>query len=345
VDTVTAATRPPQEVLSWGRDVLEPALRAAVGTLPAAVRHIVEFHLGWRDEDGSPTTASGGKAIRPTLTLLTAEAVGGACEAALPGAVAVELVHNFSLLHDDVMDEDLRRRHRPTAWSVFGVGPAILAGDALLTLAFDTLAAAGGGERVQEGVRILSATVQDLIDGQSADLAFEARDDVSLEECISMARAKTGSLLGCSCALGALFATGDRDRIEHARTFGERVGIAFQLVDDVLGIWGDPAVTGKAAHSDISSRKKSLPVVAALTSETAAGRELAVLYGRGEALSDEDVAAAAALVTTSGGRAWSEAEASRQLAAALVDLRRAAASGRATAELEALARLVTTRDR
>jgi geranylgeranyl diphosphate synthase type I len=344
VDTVIAA-RQPHEVLSWGRDVLDPALRAAVGTLPAAVRRVAEFHLGWCDEEGDATSASGGKAIRPTLTLLAAEAAGGACEAALPGAVAVELVHNFSLLHDDVMDEDVLRRHRPTAWSVFGVGPAILAGDALLTLAFDTLAVAGGGERARDGVRMLSATVQDLVDGQSADLGFEARCDVSLAECMSMARGKTGSLLGCACALGELLATGDPARIEHMRMFGERLGIAFQLVDDVLGIWGDPALTGKAVHSDISARKKSLPVVAALTSGTAAGRELALLYGRSEPLSPADVACAAALVTMAGGRAWSEAEASRQLAAALDDLRRAGASGRAAAELQGLARLVTTRDR
>jgi geranylgeranyl diphosphate synthase type I len=339
------APRQPQDVLSWGRVVLDPSLRAAVGTLPAAVRRVAEFHLGWCDEHGDPATASSGKAIRPTLTLLTAEAAGGACEAALPGAVAVELVHNFSLLHDDVMDEDLLRRHRPTAWSVFGVGPAILAGDALLTLAFDTLAAADGGERTRDGVRMLSASVQDLIDGQSADLAFEARGDVSLQECMGMARGKTGSLLGCACALGALFATRDDARIEHARVFGERLGLAFQLVDDVLGIWGDPALTGKAVHSDISARKKSLPVVAALTSETAAGRELGRLYARAEPLSADDVATAAALVTTAGGRAWSEAEASRQLAAALDDLSRAGASGRAADELAALARLVTTRDR
>ncbi|MDX6718951.1 MAG: geranylgeranyl diphosphate synthase, type [Solirubrobacteraceae bacterium] len=343
MDTVTAA-RQPHEVLSWGRDVLDPALRAAVGTLPGAVRNVAEFHLGWCDADGAPASASGGKAIRPTLTLLAAEAAGGVSEAGLPGAVAVELVHNFSLLHDDVMDEDVLRRHRPTAWSVFGVGPAILAGDALLTLAFDTLAA-GGGERARDGVRMLSATVQDLVDGQSADLAFEERDDVSLAECLSMARAKTGSLLGCACGLGELFATGDRTRIEHMRMFGERLGIAFQLVDDVLGIWGDPALTGKAIHSDISARKKSLPVVAALTSDTGPGRELALLYASSEPLSAADVASAAALVTASGGRAWSEAEAARQLAGALDDLRRAAASGRAAAELEALARLVTTRDR
>lgn len=338
------APRSSREVLSWGRDVLDPALRAAVETLPLGVRHIAEFHFGWCDERGTPTPGAGGKAIRPTLTLLTAQAAGGALAAALPAAVAVELVHDFSLLHDDVMDGDVLRRHRPTAWSVFGIGPAILAGDSLLTLAFDTLAATANGH-TGDAVRMLSTTVQELVDGQSSDLAFEARGEVTLAECMDMARMKTGALLGCACALGELFATADAQQIAHARAFGERLGLAFQLVDDMLGIWGDPAVTGKAIHSDISARKKSLPVVAALTSDTPAGRELAELYGRGEPLTPDDVATAAALVSDSGGRAWSEQEAATQLAGALESLHAAGASGPAAAELEALARMVTTRDR
>jgi geranylgeranyl diphosphate synthase type I len=337
------APRSPGEVLTWGREALDGALRAAVGSLPACVGRVVDFHVGWRDEHGNPTLRSGGKALRPTLTLLMAEAAGATSDAALPAAVAVELVHNHSLLHDDVIDGDLLRRHRPTAWSVFGVGPAILAGDALLTLAFETLAA-GGRPRGRQASLLLAEAEQELVAGQMADLAFEARGDVSLEECIGMARAKTGALLGCACALGALSATGDGRRLAHAQAFGARLGLAFQLVDDILGIWGDPAVTGKAVHSDIMARKKSLPVVAALRSGTAAGRELALVYDQPEPLSAEDVASAAALVTASGARTWCEAEASRQLTEALGELGGVAASGRAIGELEALARLVTTRD-
>jgi geranylgeranyl diphosphate synthase type I len=340
----TTEARAPADVLAWGRELLEPALREAVGTLPSAVAQVSAFHLGWSDEHGNPTAGSGGKAFRPTLALLAAEAAGGAHEAALPAAVAVELVHNFSLLHDDVMDDDVLRRHRPTAWSVFGVGPAILAGDALLALAFETLAA-GRGEHARSAVQMLGETVQQLIDGQMRDLAFETRADICVDDVLTMARAKTGALLGCSCALGELMAGGDERSVALMRSFGERLGLAFQLVDDILGIWGDPAVTGKAIHSDITARKKSLPVVAALTSDTPAGRELVSLYGRGGALSGDDVASAAQLVALAGGRAWSEAEASRQLGHALEDLRCARAGGRATGELKALATLVTTRDR
>lgn len=338
----TSTPRPSAEVLAWSRGVIDPALRSAVATLPSSVRRAVDFHFGWCDEDGNPASGSGGKAIRPAFALLTAEAAGGSWESALPAAVAVELVHNHSLLHDDVIDGDLLRRHRPTAWSAFGVPTAILAGNSLLTLAFDVLV--DGGGPAEEALLLLTAAQQELLGGQMADLAFESRAEVRLGECIDMALAKTGALLGCACALGQLFATGDEARIEHARAFGERLGLAFQLVDDNLGIWGDPALTGKAVHSDLSARKKSLPVVAALSSATPEGHELALLYGRPEALSADELARAATLVAASGGRAWSEAEAATQLAAALAELHAAGVSGRAAAELETLARLVTTRD-
>src|SRR5581483_445637 len=166
---MTVEDRWAREVLAWSRSMVEPGLRAAVGTLPSSMRRIAGYHFGWWNEHGHPERASGGKAIRPTLVLLSAYAVGGVPAAGVPAAVAVELVHNFSLLQDDVMDGDLMRRHRPTAWSVFGLNAAILAGDALLTLALDVLAASGH-PAATEGTRMLSAAVQDLVDGQYADL-------------------------------------------------------------------------------------------------------------------------------------------------------------------------------
>jgi geranylgeranyl diphosphate synthase type I len=297
------------------------------------MRPLARYHFGWEDGGGS------GKVIRPALVLLTAQAVGARPEPALPAAVAVELVHNFSLLHDDVMDGDVTRRHRATVWKVFGVGPAILAGDALLALAARLLADRPGGQRM------LMDAVLDLIGGQSADLAFEQRDDVGVAECRTMAAGKTGALLGSAGALGALFGGGGREQIGHLRCFGEEVGLAFQFVDDLLGIWGEPAVTGKPVYSDLRNRKKSLPVVAALSSGTAAGRELAALYRTGEPLPEADLVRAAELVERAGGRAWSQAQADDLLARALSHLRAAAPQPRARAELEALARLIARRDR
>ncbi len=232
------AGRSAQQLLAWSRDQVEPALRAAVAGMPLATQRITNYHFGWEDEEGAPTRADGGKALRPALVLLASQAVGGTAEAAVPAAVAVELVHNFSLLHDDVMDCDLTRRHRATAWSVFGLGPAILAGDALLSLAFDVLVDSGN-QRAGEAARMLGSAVQELVDGQLADSSFETRDDVVLSECVRMAQLKTGALLGCSTALGALFGGGRAEQVDHLRLFGEDLGLAYQYVDDLLGIWGD----------------------------------------------------------------------------------------------------------
>lgn len=335
--------RPASEVLSWGRCTVQPALREAVDTLPVSMQRIATYQLGWRDQHGDPTAARGGKAIRPALVLVAAEAVGGAPASAVPAAVAVELVHNFSLLHDDVMDGDTTRRHRPTAWTVFGTGEAILAGDALLTLAL-TVLADSGHPATQEQLRTLAGAVQELIDGQSADLAFERRSDVGLAECLRMARGKTGALLECACVLGALCGGGGTEQVEQLSGFGEHLGLAFQLVDDLLGIWGDPALTGKPVHSDLRTYKKTLPVVAALSSGTAAGRELDALYHGEEPLCGSGLLRAAELIDRAGGREWSQTRADYLLARALRHLGSAALTARGSAELESLARLITRRN-
>jgi geranylgeranyl diphosphate synthase, type I len=339
--TTTDPARTAAEVLSWSRDLVTPALRAAVNSLPASMRRITGYHFGWWDADGKAATGDSGKALRPALVLLAATAVGGTPETAVPTAVAVELVHNFSLLHDDVMDNDTERRHRPTAWTVFGVPAAILAGDALLTLAFDVLAASGH-PAAQDAMRALSAAVQDLVDGQSADTAFERRSDVDLAECIRMAEHKTGALIARSCELGAVFGGGTMAQVSGLRSFGDRLGLAFQLVDDLLGIWGDPSVTGKPVYSDLRNRKKSLPVVAALNSGTPAGASLATLYHNESPLSDDELAHAADLIEQAGGRAWSRTRADELFDEAL---RHLASASDMTDELASLARLAVRRDR
>jgi geranylgeranyl diphosphate synthase, type I len=340
---VMAVARSAREVLAWSRGVVEPALRTAIDTLPVSMAHIAGYHLGWWDEHGHPVRVSGGKAIRPALALLCAQAVGGTATKAVPAAVAVELVHNYSLLHDDVMDGDLTRRHRRTAWSVFGANPAILAGDALLVLALDVLAGSGH-PAATDAIRMLAAAVQDLFEGQDTDLSFEQRVEVELAECVQMAEGKTAALIGCACALGAVFGGGRQGQVAHLQGFGKHLGLAFQYVDDLLGIWGDPAVTGKPVHSDLGSRKKSFPVVAALTSHTPAGRELVTLYHRDQPLSGTDAAHAAELIDAAGGRAWSQAQADELVAQAMRELHCASPSPRAAAELGALARLATHRD-
>jgi geranylgeranyl diphosphate synthase type I len=332
--------RPVPAVLAWSRELVRPALREAVHRLPPAIRHIAGYHLGWWDEHGHSATAPTGKAIRPALALLCAESAGATPETAVPAAVAVELAHNFSLLHDDVFDGDRSRRHRPTAWTVFGVNAAILTGDALLTLASDVLAASAH----PSSARMLTAAVVDLVDGEHADLEFEQRHDVDVPECLAMVERKTAALLAASCALGAVFAGADLVTVQRLREFGRLLGVAYQHVDDLLGIWGDPAVTGKPTHVDLASRKKSLPVIAALTSGTRAGDELAHWYRLDHTAGETCLTHLAGLVDEAGGRAWSEAETDRLLDEALRVLGATVPASRPTAELTALAGLVARRD-
>lgn len=331
------------QTLAWSRELVDPALRAAIDTLPPSMRRVAGYHLGWWDRHGTACKAPNGKAIRPALVFLSAAVVGGSPKEAVPAAVAVELVHNFSLLHDDVMDGDLTRRHRPTAWSVFGIGAAILAGDALLTLALDVLAASGH-DASNTAMRTLSAAIQDLVDGQCVDMDFERRSTVDLAECVSMAMGKTAALMAGSCTLGALFGHATPDQTGNLRTFGEQLGLAFQHVDDLLGIWGEPKATGKPVFSDLRNRKKSLPVVAALMSNTPAGDELTALYERPAPLHGKELTHAATLVEQAGGRAWSQSQADELMARATVRLDDLGASA-AAAELADLARHLLHRDR
>ncbi len=229
--------------------------------------------------------------------LAATRAVGGRPADAVRAAAAVELVHNFTLLHDDVIDRDPTRRHRLTAWRVFGTTEAILAGDAMHSLALRTLAE-DTHPASPAAVRRLANCVVELCEGQQNDCAFEQRSDVSLAECLAMADAKTGALLGCACAVGALYAGGDERAANAMEAFGREIGLAFQLIDDLIGIWGDPAVTGKPVGADLAARKKSLPVVFALESGTAAGALLAELYRLERPLTAEELLTAAAAVDT-----------------------------------------------
>lgn len=346
-------------VLRAARTLLDPELRAWVRRLPAPVARVASYHFGWTDSAGRPDAAPAGKALRPALVLGCAEAVGGRAEDALAPAVAVELTHNFSLLHDDILDGDTTRRHRATAWAVFGSSAALLAGDALLNQAFRVFAEPDAPAHALTGVRWLSEATTQLIEGEQADLHFEERSQVSLGECLLMTERKTAALLACACALGALWGGGDERSVEALRRFGHHLGMAFQLTDDLLGIWGDPEVTGKPAGADLASRKKSLPVVAALESKTPAGRRLAELYteeepegadGADGTEGAEDggvpVATLTDLVAEAGGRAWAERAAAEQLTLALGALTGlgVAGEGEAVARLRALALMVCRRE-
>lgn len=332
------------DALGRARALVLPAMRAAVEQLgDERMRRVSGYHLGWLDAAGNEVDGGSGKAVRPALAVLSAQAAGGSAEDGVAAGVAVELVHNFSLLHDDIMDRDVERRHRPTGWVVFGEGQAILAGTAMLTAAVDVLVSSGpGGLR---SVPCLVAAVQRLIAGQSEDLALEGRRSVDLDEVLHMEAGKTAALLACSASLGALWVGAAAEVVDGLATYGHELGMAFQLIDDILGITGDAAVTGKSASSDVRAGKRSAPVVAALSAGTPAAERLAALLADGPPESDDDVILATKLIDEAGGLEWAAREAERRLATALAQLDALPIARTAATELAEVARYVVERDR
>jgi geranylgeranyl diphosphate synthase, type I len=336
-------TRAP-EVIGRARELVTPALRAAVDRLENdSMRRIAGYQLGWVDADGRPVEFVGGKAIRPTLAVLSAEAGGGVAAEGVPAAVAVELVHNFSLLHDDIMDGDRERRHRPTGWVVFGEGQTILAGTAMLTAAIETLAA--DGEAGRRALPLLLASTQLLISGQSRDLALEGNDRASVDDVLHMEAGKTASLLSCSAAIGALAAGAAPEVVSGLADFGHDLGMSFQLVDDVLGVIGDPAVTGKSSSSDVRAGKRSAPIVAAMRAGGPASDRLVELMADGPPKSEADVALATALIEAAGGLEWASHEAQVRLERGLTRLAGLGLPVGAAGELAALGHYIVDRDR
>ncbi len=326
------------ELLQNTRQWMHPAMRKAVERLHPGPRLVSGFTFGWMEADGTPRRGDGGKRVRPALAGQAAVSAGGRVEDAAPGAVAMEFVHAFSLVHDDIMDGDELRRHRASAWKAYGVSAAILAGDGLLALALDILAGSGRTGAVGR----LASTLVELVNGQAADTAFEERPwigpkAVQVEEYRAMAVGKTASLLGCATAVGWLLGGGDEAGAVRMDRMGRHLGLAFQAVDDLLGIWGDPEVTGKAVYNDLRQGKKSLPVVAALRSGNEELARLLEARPEGEA----EARRAAALIEREGGRQYAEELAEGELAAALAIIDEVGGPG--GAELAALARYVVSR--
>ena len=267
---------------------------------------MMQYHMGWLDAEFRPVQAPAGKRIRPLLCLLACAAAGGEPRNAVPAAIGLELLHNFSLIHDDIEDDSPTRRHRPTVWKVFGMPQACNAGDGMFSLAHlafhrllerDVPAAA-----VLAALRIFDETCVALTEGQYLDMSFETRLSVSVDEYLSMSAGKTGALLAAAPQIGATVAGADAGVVETYRQFGAALGRAFQLQDDILGIWGDEAVTGKSAASDILAKKKTLPVLYAMTRDQV-GTELAARYA-GPAFTPHDVPAILALLEAADARAY-----------------------------------------
>ncbi|MQA26014.1 MAG: polyprenyl synthetase family protein [Micromonosporaceae bacterium] len=270
---------------------LDARLRGLVAATDSCDRYynMMAYHLGWLNERFDIQDGNHGKRLRPCLCLLVHESLTGAVDKAVPAAMAVELVHNFSLVHDDIQDNSHHRRSRPTVWSVWGAPHAINVGDGLLALAYAALASHDlTPEHVCRGTRALSQAVMSLCEGQFLDMTLQAEPGLGLDRYRAMIARKTGALFGCAARLGALTADAPPHVEEGLHDFGRLLGEAFQMHDDVAGVWGDTKTTGKPAR-DIQERKCGLPAV--IASARALGpdaRRLIALYARSAPLEEDE---------------------------------------------------------
>lgn len=268
---------------------------------------MMEYHLGWRDEQLNPAQADAGKLIRPTLALLACSTLGGSDAQALPLAAALQILHDFTLIHDDIEDHSLQRRGRATLWTIWGLELGINAGDGMFALAHRALLGIADqgvdARRVITIMREFEATILRICEGQHLDLTGEGRFDISEDRYLKMILGKTATLLAAATSLGARIATDDAEQITAMGTFGEALGMAFQMEDDLLDIWGDPQLTGKAFAADLLQRKMSLPVIHAYTHIGAERATIERIY-RQDQLSSDDVQTLLDLLDTAGSRAY-----------------------------------------
>ncbi|MFJ7342288.1 polyprenyl synthetase family protein [Streptomyces sp. NPDC101110] len=333
-------------LLERARAEVDPVLRAALGSLPGPIRRIVRSRFGWEQADGTVTQGGSGRAIRPALVLAAAAARGGseARAGAARAAAAVELVHHATLLHENVTDRGATRRRHPTAWASFADADAdaVLAGDALQALALRLLAQDPHPAARAAAVRLAHCVVE-LCAGQHAHTTLErcARTEVTLDEVLAVAEAETGALIGSACAIGGLYAGAAEAEVAALDAFGREAGLAFRLIDDVIGIWGDPPRTGAPVGAAPAARRKSLPVAAAFASGHPAMAELAELYEGPDEMGDPERIALA--VEHAGGRDWAQGQAADRMARAMRQLARAVPDPEAAGGLLALAEFATRR--
>ncbi len=329
------------QAMQWMLPEIEKELRLVIEKgIPGEVsglRSMLAYHLGWEGE-GAGSEAQG-KRIRPLLVLLSAVSSGADWKAALPAAASVELIHNFSLIHDDIQDCSETRRGRSTVWMTWGIAQAINAGDLMFTLAFYSLTGLlkyFSAEVVAEANRILQEACINLTRGQYLDISYETRSEISMNEYWPMIAGKTGALLAAAVELGALSGGMSYERRQVFRKYGNSLGLAFQVWDDWLGLWGDPQVTGKSTASDLLTGKKTLPVL--FTIETNPLFRDRWMKG---SIQSEEIPEISEIMIKSGAKDFTESEANRLTNEALTALEQVSRDNEASGALmELTSRLI-----
>lgn len=337
-------------VFSRYRTHINAGLRAALDRDGLPLFDMLRYHMGWLDEDFQPVSANAGKAVRPALCLFACEAVGGDWRQALPAAASIELIHNFSLVHDDIQDGDIERRHRPTIWYRWGHSHGLNAGSAMNVLANLAMLAPSevplDRDATLQASRILTEACLRMIEGQALDLSYEQRATVTVDDYLIMIEKKTGALLEASLHIGAMIGTRSEASIESVRRFGAGIGRLFQVQDDILGVWGRTEATGKPIANDLRRRKKSLPVVHALehAGEKPGTERFATIYRSKEPLSEEDLAELLAILEVSGSYQFCRGMAQREASHALEALEAVEMSAEARKENADLVQFLLERD-
>jgi geranylgeranyl diphosphate synthase type I len=323
---------------------LEDELKTVVGTTKRSdlqeLHRMLAYHMGWEGE--ASNSQSRGKRIRPLLVLLCAAAAGADWKSALPAAAGVELLHNFSLIHDDIQDQSHLRRGRETVWKIWGIAQAINAGDTMFVMAHQSLLglakSVSGPVALQAMDRFTSACLA-LTQGQYLDLSYEKRPDLTLDDYWPMINGKTAALLSCCTELGAITAQVDPQVRACYLDFGRYLGLAFQALDDLLGIWGDAVLTGKSAHSDLLTGKNSLPVLYGMDLKG----PFSTRWARGNILPDE-VKDLAGQLEVEGAREFTRQKASELTNQALLCLQSTNLTGSAGDALNILAHKLLHRE-
>jgi geranylgeranyl diphosphate synthase type I len=295
------------------RGAIVDAMRAA---FPAASPDVapfyvqMQYHLGWLDEHGQPAHADNGKLLRPLLVLLSNRALGGTDQQALPLAAGIQLIHDFSLIHDDIEDRSATRRGRRTVWNIWGLEHGINTGDGMFALAHRAVHGLSDhgvpAERVVGILRRWEDTILRICEGQYLDMEGEGSLNVTEDQYLRMIGGKTAALAAASAGLGAQVATDDLEQIDALWQFGQALGMAFQMQDDVLDIWGDPQQTGKARANDLLQRKMSLPVIHSLQHSNAADRAQFVAIYEQPARDDGDIDTLLEILKQTESRAYVE---------------------------------------
>ena len=305
---------------------------------------MVAYHMGWADEAGRLQHLHTGKLVRPSLCLWACCACGGDAEWALAPAAAIEWFHNFTLVHDDIQDGDRKRHNRETVWSLWGVPQAINAGDAMQALAFRALARdRRHPERALRAIAAIAEAGLVVIEGQCLDLELEGQTEAGVRAYLRMVAAKTGALLGASVESGAIVAGADAQTASRLRGAGRLLGTAFQIRDDWLGMYGDPARTGKSANADANRYKMTFPVVAGMHAmSTLQRRRLREIF---RAKADDAEVKLRSLLDEAGSEMMTRAAALRYAEKAVWLIARAGIGKEALEDFEEVAYYVATRSR